>query len=427
MEILEGKFLGIGENYDEVVKNLPEDFQGYLRISTKKNGQFEEGYVFFKDKEIIGYYYNYEKEVFGADAKDLIEEIKKQENQVVDIFAYDSNKLKLMMELYGEIFLNKNNRKNESMENQYIPDTKCQNINLSVPEGKPIKTGVIINYDDYNKLDEQESVKIPELLGEYLEGYRLLDIFKKADNGYKRGYIIFKDKVPFAAAYQDLSGAIFGEEAYNILENIIKEPGAIVDIYEYDSKKLEVFLELYPNAKLEIPTVYTSSSSVTKDIENDFEGSLVPTGELKHISDKSEETRTDKVDTQNESAEEPKLSREELLKKFGIQPPDEDMVNRIIQDITVPDASDLKKIEEELKEKIENSLKGISDIENFLVSISVKYDDGYSCICNVKITPKKVFGVIKKKINPGDIEDLIQKILDNYIIDMDSSISIELE
>jgi len=94
--------------------------------------------------------------------------------------------------------------------------------------------------------------------------------------------------------------------------------------------------------------------------------------------------------------EEGDLSKEELLKKFGIKAPDDDLIDNFVSNVIVPDTDELKNLEDEFRDKITKFLEGEDDIQSFSLDLSVEYDEGYVCTCNVDLYPKKKFGIIKK-------------------------------
>ncbi|MBW9221305.1 DUF2226 domain-containing protein, partial [Methanothermococcus sp. SCGC AD-155-M21] len=103
VQIIEGNLVKIVEegDVDKIIKEL-QNFDGYLRISLKKDGYFEEGYIFLSKGSIIGYGYSYKGEdVFGHNAIDHIENMKNS-RPIVEIYEYTEEKLKIMMDLFKE-------------------------------------------------------------------------------------------------------------------------------------------------------------------------------------------------------------------------------------------------------------------------------------------------------------------------------------
>ena len=405
-KVIEGTFLKIGEDCEELNKSL-QNFNGYMRLSIKKDNDFEEGYIFLENNVPVGYYYNYNNtEAFGSKAIEYIEEMKKN-RCIVELYRYDAGKLNLMKDLFKEMFLDKSelkvkkaNHENESMDekiHESQSSCKYQKIILDIPSGKPLKMGINGDYK------------------EYLEGYRLLDIFKKDDGGFKRAYIVYYNKEPILAAYEDNNGVLFGNDADIFIKELLNNSDAIIDIYEYNVEKVNILTEYYPHIKLKKENLEHDENKSGSDEEN--------LGEF--ISDLSKKKEMPPITNENDENDEP-LCKEELLKKLGIHAPNDDMIDNIIQNVLVPDAYELKNMEDDLKEKISEFLKNQKDIQNFLINISLEYNQRYICECKIKLEPKKRFGIIKRELDISYIKDGIYNILNNYIIDLDSKVSIEL-
>ncbi|AEH06380.1 DUF2226 domain-containing protein [Methanothermococcus okinawensis] len=406
--IIEGTFVKMGKNCEELTKNL-QNFNGYLRLSIKRDYGFEEGYIFLENSMPVGYYYSYNNtELFGNRAIEYIEEMKKNNNCIVELYQYDLDKLKLMKDLFKEMFLNKPEPKVEPKVEEKIfrdmdKDVLCkyQKIVLNIPSGKPLKMGITGGCEEYK---------------EYLEDYRLLDVFKKDSDGkFKRAHIIYHNKEPILAYYEDNNGVLFGNCACDFIKELLNDSDVVIDIYEYNIEKINILTEYYPHSKLK----EDSSKDENKNESNgeDLDEFIYKLSEKKEISP----TNKDNEEKDNEP-----LNKEELLKKLGINAPSDDTIDNIIQNVVVPDAYELKNIENEINEKISEFLKNQEDIQDFLIDISVEYNQGYICNCKIKLKPKKKFGLIKKDVNVQYIKDGIYNILNNYIINMDSKVSIEL-
>ena len=358
IKVIEGNFIRIGDNYEELTKDL-QNFNGYLRISVKKEDGFEEGYIILEENRPIGYYYTYNnEEAFGEEADRLIEKMKKND-YIVEIYEYDTNKLNLMKDLFKEIFLNKSKLKTCEKEEIHTKTpllSKYHKIVLNIPYGKPIKMWA---NEDYKK---------------YLKNYKLLDIFKKENGTFKRGYVIYNNKEPILAAYEDNNGVLFGNDACDFIKELLNDSNIAIDIYEYDIEKIKMLKEYYPNMNLK-EDISKKEDDTTENLD-EF---------MNELSMKKE-----KPVNNNEKVWE-RLSREELLKKFGIKAPEDDMIDRLVQSIMEPDECELKNMEEDLKEKISKFLNKQDDIQDFPIDVSIKYNEGYNCECKVELKPKRKF------------------------------------
>ncbi len=383
----------MSNSYDEI-KDTSKNLTGYLRISVKKNEGFEEGYIFLENGRKIGYYYNYGMdEKTGNNAKELIDSMK-DSNYVVEMYEYDDSKLKLMKELFKEIFIKdlpKSKPKkiaSESTSESSSNSKGYQKIVLNIPEGKPLKLNANKDYKSY------------------LKGIVLLDAFKKDNDNYKRCYIVYDGETPILVAYEDNNGILFGKDANEFIDAILNDQDAVIDIYEYDESKVDILKEYYPKMNL-IEETPNDEKYEEEDLD-DFVESLL-----------------NKQKTVRE--EEENLSKEELLKKLGIKAPDEDLIDDFVNSVIVPDAEELKNLEEEFREKITKFLEGEPDIQNFVLNLSVEYKDGYICNCNVDIFPKRKLGIIKKEINVDYIVDKISRIIRDNILDVKPELTVNVK
>ncbi|WP_292460451.1 DUF2226 domain-containing protein [Methanothermococcus sp.] len=402
-KIVEGKFLKTGEDFEELIKNL-QDFNGYLRLTIKKDNGFEEGYIFLENNLPVGYYYIYNNnEVFGKKAVDYIEEMKKNKS-IVELYQYDESKLKLMKDLFKEMFLDKSESKAHEKEKEKILESqsscKYQKIILDIPSGKPLKMGTSGDYK------------------EYLENYRLLDVFKKDGSGFKRGYVVYCNKEPILAAYEDNNGVLFGNDACKFVKELLNDSDAIIDIYEYNIEKIDILTEYYPQIRLKKGNLEHEGSKSEPNTENldEFISDLYKKKEMLFTMGEKEE---------NNENDEP-LNKEELLKKLGIKAPNDDMIDNLIKNTMIPESYELDNIKDELTEKISEFLKNQNDIQEYSIDISVEYNNRYVCNCTIKLKPKKIFGIVKKELNLQYIKDNIYNILNNYVINLDSKVSVEL-
>ena len=406
VQIIEGNLVKIVEegDVDKIIKEL-QNFDGYLRISLKKDGYFKEGYIFLSKGSIIGYWYSYRGEdVFGHRAIDYIENIKNS-RPVVEIYEYTKEKLKIMMDLFNEMFIKKETiDKVKSKDVEPTPDSidptlenlKYYNITLTIPEGRPLKMDAGRHYK------------------EYLGDYRLLEIFSKEEGEFKRGYLVYHDKEPILSACECDDKVLFGKDACIIIEKLLKDPNAVIDIYEYDIERVKILREYYPQMILK------------KEVE-----SLIDDAEKGNLQDKTQE----KKEEDDEEYRKP-LSREELLKKFNIRPPDEEVIDDIVKGAFTPSHEELENIKNNLIKKINNSLKTYKDIKSFELHLDVYYKEGYKCKCNVKLKPKKFFGFDliyggrgKSHKSEEIIQNVKQNIMDiiyNYPLDIDPIINIEV-
>ncbi|MBA2852839.1 hypothetical protein HNP89_000776 [Methanococcus maripaludis] len=385
MDIIEGKFVKMGSNYKELFDELPENFIGHVRLSLKVNGQFKESHLFLNNKKIIGGYSDYEGEFFGNDA--VVNAMKMAElGAIVDIFLYTDSMLSMMQNSNKKLFLINETVKKSAVEKKKVitPD----NGRISVPEGKPIKLGVS---NDFEK---------------YLGKYALLELFKKIDGTYHRGYVTYNGNLPITAVYQAENKLTFGNNAFEMFNDIINEDDDFaIDVYEYNKSKIDYFIEEYPESVLSIKPV---------KIE-------IPETELpkyvQEVKDFNEYLENDDFETESSKQVEEDISREELMKKLGIRTPTEDMIENLLDDVFEPSKTEMGAIENELLEKINAYFSENTDILEFETELSIEYsdDDEFIATCCVNTTSDENSEVIKK-----DIEDIFE----SYIIEMISDVTV---
>ena len=397
VQVIEGNLIRTVEDgdVDKILKEL-KNFTGYIKLYVKRDGGFEEGYIFLKKGVIVGYYYNYNDiEAFGDRAKEYIEKMKKNK-PLIEVYEYTIEKLNTMMDVYREIFVIKSVEsieEEEEVESVELDEKlNYYDIVLMIPEGKPLKMNIGKDYT------------------EYLEGYTLVEIFKKDEEGYKKGYIVYKDKTPILAAYERNNKVLFGKEACIMIKKLLNSPDIVVDIFEYNKDKVKILLEYYPQMALidfKSPKKEETAEIVQEDIEEEN------TGEI-------------------EDEEDVILNKEELLKRLNVTLPDEESIENIIKSVFEPSYEELESIRKDLEEKIVSYLKDCKEIEDFKVDLEVYYRDGYYCNCRVKIKPTPFFkliiyrGRLFKPLDKEKIKKNIENIISQYVIDIHPKVDIEI-
>lgn len=389
--VIEGKLIKIveGGDVDKLLKEL-KNFIGYIKLSIKRDKGFEEGYIFLKNGITVGYYYNYNGiEAFGEKARKYIEDMKNNK-PLIEVYEYSPEKMNTMMDVYEEIFLKESKKEGEGTGSE--EDLHYYNIVLEIPEGKPLKINVGKDYKDY------------------LQGYTLVEIFKKNDaEGYIKGYIVYKDKIPILSAYEHNNKVLFGEEACFMIKKLLTCQDVVVDIFEYNEDKVEMLVEYYPEMAL----------MDIESLKREEEGT----------QDEVEDTGGEDI---KEEDEEITLSKEELLKKLNITLPDDEYIDNLIKNVFEPSSEELESIKKDLEEKIRSYLKTRRDIKSFDMDIEVYYNGKYHCTCNVKIKPRAIFKLIFHRgrlFKNKDVEKIkkdIEYIISQYVIEIDPEVEVEI-
>ncbi|UXM84323.1 DUF2226 domain-containing protein [Methanococcus aeolicus] len=393
INVIEGNFIKAASNYGEI-EQIAKNLTGYLRISVKKDGGFEEGYIFVEGGQKIGYYHiDGMDETTGKKAEELISKMKEQDC-MVEVYEYNDNKLNVMKDMFGEIFKIGAPKEEEkttikNTDHIYSNNKDYDTVVLNIPEGAPLNMGVSIN--EYKQ---------------YLSGYKLIEVFNKDNNEYKKAYIIYDNNTPILMAYEDNNGVLCGESSKNLAEDLLNNPNSVVDIFDYDINKINILKEYCPKMNLmqNIQTTTENNGEEDEDL-NEFMDSLLANNEKK-------------------KEEEEHLSKEELMKKLGIRMPDDELIDNYINLISKPTPEELLNLKKDFEEKIHKIISNEENISSYSLDVSVEYDNRYICRCNIEIMPKKKMGFIKKKINILYIIDKINSMIRENILDITPEVNI---
>ncbi|ACV24031.1 DUF2226 domain-containing protein [Methanocaldococcus fervens] len=377
IKIIEGELIETLNDgkIDDTIKELEN---GYILILVKDNNTLHEGYVFVEDGKIVGYFYtdNKSTEIFGNAEKVL--ELLNHENKVIEVYKYDKDKLNLMKWLYPEMFAIEKDEKKDKKEIKK-EDIKYLDIKLNIPLDVPIATDVK-DFKEYLKDDK----------------YIIVNAYRKNPEGYENAYIVYKGKNPIAAACECNYGVLLGKDACKKIEQMLNDKNSVVDVYEYDEMKLNVLLDLYPEMKIE------EEKESEKEVYNEM-------GEI----DKEEEIE---------------ISREELLKRLGLKEPDEEWVEAVLEDLFRPGDEEINELKRKIENEIIENVKNIDGVEDVKPNIEIKWENGrYFILGDVNIKRKRIFGIIKKDVDPSIIKFEIDRILKNNILNYTSDISINIE
>lgn len=395
MDIIEGKFVKMGSNYNELFEELPNNFLGHIRVSLKINGVFKDGHLFLKDKRIIGAYSDFEGELFGNPALLKIKEMA-EKGAVVDVFSYTEQMLSMMKNINLKVFSLEEAPKKPVATEKPRSMPKMESGRISIPEGTPVKLGIYRDFENYFKK------------------FTLLEVFKKISGGYLRSYFVYEGQKPVCAIFQTENGTLFGNSAIVEFKKMFDENEDLVfDVYEYSKSKLDFFIESYPDSKvLEVRTESPKREEVTKKIE-------YVEKEPEIVSKPSEPLEKPRVEDEN-------ISREELMKKLGIRSPKEEDIENLLEDIFEPSKTELEAIRSELFDKISDYLEENEEISEFEVNLAVTYEGKFSANCSIDTVPVYMFGVMKSNIDPEAVKSDIEDIFNDYVIDMDYKITVNV-
>ncbi len=369
---------------------------GYILILLKDNNKLHEGYIFVENGEIVGYFYTDNESVEICGNAEKVLELLNHENKIIEIYRYDKDKLNLMKWLYPEIFIIKKTEKRESKEEKKTEESgeeKYLNIKLNIPLDNPIAMNVK-DFETY--LNDNK--------------YIVIDAYRKISGMFENGYIIYKGKTPIAAAYECNYGVLLGKDAYKKIEQMLNDENTVIDVYEYNEKKLNVLLDLYPEMKIE-----DEKKEIKKEIDRKMEQIGVSISETDDVLGKVGEEETE-------------LSREELLKKLGIKEPDEEWVEAILEDFVRPSDEELQELKKKIEREIIENVKNIDGVDDVKPDINVKWENGrYFIFGDVNVKRKRILGIIKKDVEPSIVKFEIDKVIKKNISNYTSRISINIE
>ena len=250
--------------------------------------------------------------------------------------------------------------------------------------------------------------------------YYLVHINLSVLNVHRNGYLVYRGKKPVAAAYEDNYGILYGDIAYRKIKRLLEKNISIIDIYEYREDFVKSLLDSYPGMRVicEEKRAYNESEDISIEIEEDG-GNIFDINYDISIEDvKIEETL---------SEDDLALSREELLKKFGLKDPDEEWVESILKEYYAPSFDELLILKKELENEIVKICSKIKGIKKINVSLEVSWkDETYIIEGDVIVVTKKVLGIIGG-INPRSIRREIDNVIKRRIpTDYSLNISINI-
>ncbi len=238
----------------------------------------------------------------------------------------------------------------------------------------------------------------------YLEDgkYKLINVYRKVNGFYEIGYIIYYGHTPIAAAYECKYGVLLGKDACEKIEELLKDENSVIDVYEFDEKKLTVLLDEFPEMKIE------------KEQKEDV------------IDVKLYEKEEAPILTSYE--EDVELSREELLKKLGISEPDEGWIESILEDLLRPSDEELKELKNRIEREIYEKIKNIDGVDDVYLDINVKWENNrYYIYGDITVKRKKILGIIKKDVDPSIIKFEIDNIIKKHLSKYTSRLSLHIE
>ena len=241
--------------------------------------------------------------------------------------------------------------------------------------------------------------------------YYLVHINLSVLNISRNGYLVYRGKKPVVAAYEDNYGILYGDMAYKKIKKLLEKNISTIDIYEYEEDFVKSLLDSYPGMKIlyEEKTVYNENGNknISIEIEEDEENIFSIDDDLD-----IENTNIEEVLSGDDLA----LSREKLLKKFGLKDPDEEWVESILREYYAPSFDELLNLKKEIEDEIVKICGNIDGVKKVNVSLEVSWEDGtYIIEGDVIIVTKKVLGINLGGINPKSIRREIDNIIKRHI------------
>jgi len=272
-------------------------------------------------------------------------------------------------------------RKIDNILNRNIIKICCKDIYLNTPYIKYLRCV------DKNKLWDFES---------YLEEgkYYLVHINLSVLTIYRNGYVIYEGKKPIMAAYEDNYGVLCGDLAYRKIKKLMEKSISTIDIYQYREDAVKTLLERYPEMRIEEKDKKTEITETTQDILEVVDKEVSP----------------------SESGGKSTFSREELLKKFGLEDPDEKWIEKVLKEAYAPSFEELLHLKREIEKEIVKRCREIKGVKDVKVSLDITWEDRiYFIEGKIKVETKKLLGIILERVDPGLIEKEIDNVIKKYI------------
>jgi len=180
---------------------------------------------------------------------------------------------------------------------------------MEIPAGTPIKEGLDTTTVDFRKL-------FPTLRDHHLTGYFAVDIM--TNNGVEEGILLYNEGEIIAADYTYLAQGqtLDGDEGLKRVMNACAANGTF-DVYEISTENIVVIRE---QNRTKVLKYKPTNEEIFGYIPDSF--TEIRVGEKKAAAVKAEEIKAGG-----------QVSREDVLKKYGISHPDERMVDTLLKDI----------------------------------------------------------------------------------------------
>ena len=180
---------------------------------------------------------------------------------------------------------------------------------MELPAGKPIKEGMETQTVDFRKL-------FPALKEHKLTGYLALDIM--ASNGMEEGTLLFNQGEVIAVDYIYLAKEkiVNGQDALELVMNSCSGAGSF-DVYEIESSEIIGVREKNREKVLKYKPTNEELMSLLPDT---FDDRVLA----------EEQKRKIEAETIKSMGG---VSKDDILKKYGISRPDEKMVDKLIDDL----------------------------------------------------------------------------------------------
>lgn len=350
--------------FPELLKDLSEKkHNGFIRITLNS----EEGYILFKDGEVIAASYERLSRV------DAIEKIKNAMNvhgTLIEIFNVKPNQIDFFMDINKPYLINSEAtdlinelKKSTEPEPEPVPEPKA------VPQPKPISDAV--NKPEIVEKEPEPSKPVEEQKTEPEEP--VVEETKPEPEPVEE---VKPEPVPVSKPTETTEKP----QDNSVIEEKVKEPETVskekVSTPEPEKSKVE-------EKKPEPVNVTTETKQeVTK----------TPEPPSKSVEPESEEiaegtNSSDPKVEEPENEEMPSMDRTELLKKYGIKDIQDEDVDNLLESYKGGSVSDedLEKIELTLMNKIKKSILTIPRIKGAEVMVFLDHSDGLSGKVNIMI------------------------------------------
>lgn len=284
---------------------------------------------------------------------------------------------------------------------------------MRIPKGK--------SYKVFKTKEKRIEEVLSEFKREAFSGYLRATVEKEGE--LIDAFIVFEKGRAIAASYEGKE-KLYGNEAIEKIKEIFLYPG-ICDVYSLSEFQLEITKEENPECMIKADIVEEAEAgepiaehvqAIEREVIEERKEEIEKNKEIEEVIEKKQkpeipekqEEKPEEIEYED-TGEDIKKRRLELLKKYGLREPDDSFADSIIKTFYMPADYEIAAKAKELKREIIKKIKGMKGIESADVYISTtKGEDTVEFSVDIYIKP------LTEKIK-SEIESLIESILSEKI------------